>query len=311
MRGCSHRSRVLVAEKTVFLTQENPGPWFGRRSNSWRPLEFGMASRAFPCFDDSRANRARPAPVSLRVIGRTSIDRSQRRYQSWPFLGDRPVVRVGVCNNTGRVAEPTIDHRILATRPVIRSWRWVVTDSNFPTKASGGGTSWPSVGSAGLGQRQGDNLLIPFRTALPTLNRSQLPALIVLADPEPEDRLGRLIQKYPESLIVACDGADQRHLRTLGSLGLATAATFGTAAGATAGGGGRRDGEKIGRSRVLRVIGRTGWPTQRIGAQRPLRCRRDRCRWRDDDLHRRGGICRRRDLRAIGAIGVQRTAGNG
>src|SRR5713101_3411660 len=36
-----------------------------------------------------------------------------------------------------------------------------------------------------------------------------------------------------------------------GSLGLGTAATFGIAAGATAGGGGRRDGEKIGRSRVM------------------------------------------------------------
>src|SRR5258706_14428664 len=35
-----------------------------------------------------------------------------------------------------------------------------------------------------------------------------------------------------------------------GSFGLDTAATFGTAAGATAGGGGRRDDEKIGRSRV-------------------------------------------------------------
>jgi hypothetical protein len=32
---------------------------------------------------------------------------------------------------------------------------------------------------------------------------------------------------------------------------LGTAATFGIAAGATAGGGGRRDGEKIGRSRVM------------------------------------------------------------
>src|ERR1700716_2323076 len=35
-----------------------------------------------------------------------------------------------------------------------------------------------------------------------------------------------------------------------GSFGLDPAATFGTAAGATAGGGGRRDDEKIGRSRV-------------------------------------------------------------
>src|SRR6202035_4495475 len=35
-----------------------------------------------------------------------------------------------------------------------------------------------------------------------------------------------------------------------GSRGLGTAATFGTAAGATAGAGGRRDDEKIGRSRV-------------------------------------------------------------
>src|SRR4030081_3659526 len=35
-----------------------------------------------------------------------------------------------------------------------------------------------------------------------------------------------------------------------GSFGLDTAATFGTAAGATAGTGGRRDDEKIGRSRV-------------------------------------------------------------
>ena len=70
------------------------------------------------------------------------------------------------------------------------------------------------LSSAGLRQREGDNLLIPFQDRFPALNRSQLPALIVLADPEPEDRFGRLIQKYPESLIVACNGADQRDLRT-------------------------------------------------------------------------------------------------
>src|SRR6202043_2433174 len=47
-----------------------------------------------------------------------------------------------------------------------------------------------------------------------------------------------------------------------GSRGLGTAATFGTAAGATAGGIGRRDDEKIGRSRVpdnaLRGIAHNG-----------------------------------------------------
>jgi hypothetical protein len=39
---------------------------------------------------------------------------------------------------------------------------------------------------------------------------------MVLADLQPEYHLGRLIEKYPEPLIVACDGADQSKLRTLG-----------------------------------------------------------------------------------------------
>ena len=59
-------------------------------------------------------------------------------------------------------------------------------------------------------------MLILFQCGFTALDRSQLPALMVLADLKPEYHLGRLIQKYSEPLIVACDGADQSELRTLG-----------------------------------------------------------------------------------------------
>ena len=66
---------------------------------------------------------------------------------------------------------------------------------------------------AGLRQRQNGCPLILFHGHFPAADRTQLPALIVLAEFEPERSLGRLIEKNPKSFFVACDGADQGELR--------------------------------------------------------------------------------------------------
>jgi hypothetical protein len=55
---------------------------------------------------------------------------------------------------------------------------------------------------ARLRQREGDDPFILFERRLAALNRSQLPALKILTDFQPDHRLGRLIEKYPESFIV-------------------------------------------------------------------------------------------------------------
>jgi hypothetical protein len=105
---------------------------------------------------------------------------------------------------------------------------------------------------AGLRQGQDRGLLFEFQPHLATLHRAQLPALIVLADSQSKRRLGRLVDKDSKLLIVAADGANQRQLRTFDARRFWSGSDAGAANGAAVTtGGGRRDGEKIGRSRVL------------------------------------------------------------
>ena len=74
------------------------------------------------------------------------------------------------------------------------------------------------LSKARLRQHQSDELLILFQRGFPALNRSQFPALIVVADFQPDSRFGGLIEKNAKSLFVARDGPDQGERRGFGTL---------------------------------------------------------------------------------------------
>ena len=64
----------------------------------------------------------------------------------------------------------------------------------------------------GLRQCQHGRALILFHGHFAALNRTQFPALIVLADLQPQCCFRRLVEKNPETFIAAGDGADQGEL---------------------------------------------------------------------------------------------------
>ena len=109
-----------------------------------------------------------------------------------------------------------------------------------------GGCPRPGCGNANVTSV----LLILLQRCFPALNRSQFPALIILADLQPNSRLGRIDPKKCQ--IPLRRSRWYRPRRAAKSPAPSSEPVDLTIAGsaATAVGGGRRDGEKIGRSRV-------------------------------------------------------------
>ncbi len=106
-----------------------------------------------------------------------------------------------------------------------------------------------AVLATGLRQGQYRRPVILAHGHFAALNDHQPPALMIVADLQAQCRLARLIDEDSKTFVGARDGADQRKL---GRFDFLFARRWPTAVGsaAIATGAGRRDGEKIGRSRV-------------------------------------------------------------